>query len=57
VSGIPERLHVAYRIVAMERRDRIVRLAAAGVETLTWMQPRQDPGTALTVLSQVRGRR
>lgn len=57
VSGIPERLHVAYRIVAMERRDRIVRLAAAGVETLTWMEPRQDPGTALTVLSQVRGRR
>lgn len=57
VSGIPERLHVAYRIVAMERTDRIAQLAAAGVETLTWMDPRHDPGTELTVMSRVRGRR
>jgi uncharacterized protein (DUF58 family) len=57
VSGIPERLYVAYRIVAMERVDRIGRLAAAGVETLTWMDPQHDPGIELTAMSQVRGRR
>ena len=57
VSGIPERLYVAYRIVAMERQDRIRRLAAAGVETLTWMDPGTDPGLRLTMMSQLRGRR
>jgi uncharacterized protein (DUF58 family) len=54
VSGISERLYVAYRIVAMERRDRIGRLAAAGVETLTWMDPHSEPGMELTAMSQVR---
>ncbi|HEU5485938.1 MAG TPA: DUF58 domain-containing protein, partial [Microlunatus sp.] len=57
VSGITERLYVAYRIVAMERSDRIARLAGAGVETLTWMDPGTDPRTELSVMSQVRGRR
>jgi uncharacterized protein (DUF58 family) len=57
VSGIPERLYVAYRIVAMERLDRIAKLASAGVETLTWMDPAADPGTELTVMSQQQGRR
>ena len=57
VSGIPERLYVAYRIVAMERTDRIARLAAAGVETLTWMDPTADPGTELTAMSQRQARR
>lgn len=57
VSGIPERLWIAYRIVAMERADRITRLAAAGVETLVWMDPERDPGLELGLLATLRGRR
>ena len=57
VSGIPERLWIAYRIVAMERVDRITRLAAAGVETFAWMDPERDPGLELRLLSRSRGRR
>lgn len=57
VSGIPERLWVAYRIIAMERADRITRLAAAGVETLAWMDPVRDPGLELGLLARLRGRR
>lgn len=53
VSGIQERLWVAYRIVAMERADRIRRLAASGVETLAWMGTESDPGVELTTMSQV----
>lgn len=57
VSGIPERLWIAYRIIAMERTDRITRLAAAGIETLAWMDPEHDPGLELGLLARVRGRR
>ncbi len=57
ISGIPERLYVAYRIVAMERVDRIQQLAAVGVETLAWMDPATDPGLELAMMSQIRGRR
>ena len=57
ISGIPERLYIAYRIVAMERADRIHQLAAVGVETLTWMDPATDPGLELAMMSQLRGRR
>ena len=57
ISGIPERLYVAYRIVAMERADRIQQLAAAGVETLAWMDQTVDPGVQLTTLGRLRGRR
>jgi uncharacterized protein (DUF58 family) len=57
ISGIPERLYVAYRIVAMERSDRIHQLAAVGVETLAWMDPATDPGLELAMMSQLRGRR
>ena len=57
VSGIPERLWVAYRIIAMERADRIARLTAAGVETLAWMDPVRDPGLELGLLARLRGRR
>jgi uncharacterized protein (DUF58 family) len=54
VSGIPERLYVAYRIVAMERADRVLRLTAAGVETFAWTDPAVDPAVQLTTMSQVR---
>ena len=57
ISGIPERLYVAYRIVAMERTDRLQQLAGAGVETLAWMDQTTDPGVRLTALGQLRGRR
>ena len=57
ISGIPERLYIAYRIVAMERTDRIRQLASVGVETLAWMDPTTDPGFELAMMSQVRGRR
>jgi len=57
ISGIPERLWIAYRIVAMERVDRITRLAAVGVETLAWMDPERDPGLELGLLARLRGRR
>ncbi len=57
ISGIPERLYTAYRIVAMERADRIHQLAAVGVETLAWMDPGTDPELELAMLSQLRGRR
>ena len=57
ISGIPERLYVAYRIVAMERSDRIHQLAVVGVETLAWMDPATDPGLELAMMSQLRGRR
>ncbi|MFT4165221.1 MAG: DUF58 domain-containing protein [Microlunatus sp.] len=57
VSGIPERLWIAYRIIAMERADRITRLAAAGIETLAWMDPGHDPGLELDLMARVRGRR
>ncbi|MDN5762952.1 MAG: hypothetical protein L0H41_11615, partial [Microlunatus sp.] len=57
VSGIPERLHTAYRIVAMERSDRIRRLTGAGVETFAWMNPGLDPGLELSTISRARGRR
>lgn len=57
ISGIPERLYVAYRIVAMERTDRIQQLAATGVETLAWMDQTVDPGVQLTALGRLRGRR
>jgi uncharacterized protein (DUF58 family) len=57
ISGIPERLYVAYRIVAMERADRIQQLAATGVETLAWMDQSTDPGVKLRGLAQLRGRR
>ena len=57
ISGIPERLYIAYRIVAMERADRIHQLASVGVETLAWMDPHTDPGLELAMMSQLRGRR
>ena len=57
ISGIPERLYIAYRIVAMERSDRIQQLASVGVETLAWMDPATDPGLELAMMSQLRGRR
>lgn len=57
ISGIPERLYIAYRIVAMERDDRIRRLASAGVEILAWMKPGGDPGLELSALRRARARR
>ncbi len=57
ISGIPERLYVAYRIVAMERADRLAQLAGSGVELLTWMDQTTDPGVRLSALGRLRGRR
>ena len=44
-------------LTAMERVDRIARLAAVGVETLAWMDPERDPGLELGLLARLRGRR
>jgi uncharacterized protein (DUF58 family) len=58
------RLETAYRVVAMERHDRIEALSRLGVETVAWRlldEDRRaegsDPGTALEVLARRRHRR
>lgn len=53
--GLGDRAGTAYRIVAMERQDRIRRLAHAGVETFRWDDRAADP--ALSLLAMARDRR
>ncbi|WP_375431091.1 DUF58 domain-containing protein [uncultured Friedmanniella sp.] len=63
-SDLTSRLDTAYRIVAMERADRIEALSRLGVETVAWqllVADRRtggtDPATALDVLARRRHRR
>ena len=57
-ADLGPRLRTAYRLVAMERSDRIAALARVGVETLAWQQleAEHDPATDLAVLARRRHR-
>ncbi|MFL6027057.1 MAG: DUF58 domain-containing protein [Friedmanniella sp.] len=56
---LPPRLATAYRLVAMDRADRIADLARVGVETVAWQRlaPEHDPASELDVLARRRARR
>lgn len=63
-EDLPDRMRTAYRVVAMERTDRVEALRRNGVETVAWpllaadlRQGGQDPATALEVLARRRHRR
>ena len=58
-NGLNARLRTAFRVISMERTDRITDLARAGVETLTWLSPAPDHDAAveLGVLARRRVRR
>ena len=57
-SGATPQLMTAYRLVAMEREDRLGLLSRSGVECFRWL-PRagHHPGTDLAVLARLRDRR
>jgi uncharacterized protein (DUF58 family) len=61
--GVTSRVRTAYRIVAMERGDRLLRLARGGVEVVHWEGDPDGDGTstrvevALTALARRRGLR
>lgn len=55
--SLPPRMRTAYRIVEMERRDRLVAMRATGVEVVAWGHEAADAGqaaVALTALSRTR---
>jgi uncharacterized protein (DUF58 family) len=58
-DDLAPRLATAYRMVAMDRADRIADLARAGVETIAWQRlaPEHDPAAELGVLARRRSRR
>ncbi len=57
-SGATPRLMTAYRLVAMEREDRLAMLSRSGVECFRWL-PRagHNPAADLAVLARLRDRR
>ena len=65
LGGLPERLETAFRIVAMERADRLRELPRTGVEVMTWSLPGRagvaaaadNPAIDLVRLARVRARR
>jgi uncharacterized protein (DUF58 family) len=59
LAGLEFRPWLAYRIVAIERADRITALAGVGVETVAWqsLEPGHDPGVELGALARHRERR
>jgi uncharacterized protein (DUF58 family) len=58
-DDLAPRLATAYRMVAMNRDDRIADLGRAGVETVAWqrLDPDHDPAAELGVLARRRTRR
>lgn len=57
VNGATPLLHTAYRVVAMEREERLRALDQAGVERFTWTtRDRSDPAGELAVLARARER-
>jgi uncharacterized protein (DUF58 family) len=58
-DDLAPRLATAYRMVAMDRADRIADLGRAGVETIAWQRLalEHDPATELGVLARRRTRR
>ena len=59
IAGLNARLRTAFRMVAMDRVDRIAELDRAGVETVTWLSlaPGHDAAVELGVLARRRFRR
>ena len=58
LTGASERLETAYRIVAMERVDRIHALRSAAVEVIAWpLGGKPDPAHELELLARLRPRR
>lgn len=62
LTELDPRQRVAYRIVAMERRDRLAALARSDVEVVRWLADPADPGqppldVAMTALARRRVRR
>ena len=57
-ADLPDRQRTAYRVVAMERADRLDALARLGVETVSWrLAAGLDPAGQLGVLARQRHRR
>jgi len=57
-ADLPDRQRTAYRVVAMERADRLASLAHVGVETVSWrLAAGLDPADQLGVLARQRHRR
>jgi hypothetical protein len=43
LRSAPQRLLTAYRIIAMDRRDRLEALARSGVEVISWTEAEDHP--------------